>query len=87
MRESHLVGKDGAFVEGSIAIRVFEHEDAVGRIFFELFFVPVYAHGIANKKSAAIIETAHDGMRDERRGCGDGERVACGKVVFGQGER
>ena len=83
----HLVGEDGALVEAAILVGVFEHEDAVWRVRFKLRLVPVHAHGIANEETALVIETAHDGMRDEGGGCGDFEGVAIREVVLRQWER
>lgn len=65
----------------AIAVCVFQHEDAIGGIGFELSFVPVHAHGIADEESATVIETAHDGVGDERRSGCDGEVVMDGKIV------
>jgi hypothetical protein len=87
LREGHLVGEDGAFVEGAVVVGVFEHEDAVGRILLKLLLVPVHANAIADEEAAFVIQAAHDGMRDERRGGGDAERVAVGQIVLRQSLR
>ena len=76
MREGHFVGEDGALVEGAVFVGVFEHEDAVRRIRFKLRLVPIHAHGIADEEAALVIETAHDGMRDQRSSGGDFKLVA-----------
>ena len=86
MREGHLVGEDGAFVEDAVLVGVLEHEDAVGRILFELLFVPVKTGSIADEEAALVIEAAHDRMRDQRRRGGNAERVAFGQIVFRQSE-
>jgi hypothetical protein len=85
LREGHLVGEDGAFVEGTIAVGILEHEDAVGRILLELLLVPVHADAIADEEAAFVIEAAHDRMRDERGRGGEAERVARGEVMLRQG--
>ena len=87
LREGHLVGKEGALVESAILVGVFEHEDAVRRIFLELLLVPIHARGIADEEAALVIEAAHDRVRDERRRGGDFERVASGEIVLWQSER
>ena len=87
LREGHLVGKEGALVESTILVGVFEHEDAVRRILFELFLVPIHAGGIADEEASLVIEAAHDRMRDQRRRGSDFERVAVLQVVLWQCER
>ena len=87
LREGHLVGEDRAFVEGAVLVGVFEHEDAIGRILFELFLVPIHAGGIADEQASLVIKAAHDRMRDERRRGSNFERVAVLQIVLRQSER
>ena len=87
LREGHFVGKDRALVEYAVAVGVLQHEHAVGRVLFELLFVPVHARGIADEEAALVIQAAHDGMRDQRRG-GDGKQFhAGGQFRLGSTER
>ena len=87
LRKGHLVGEDGAFVEDAVLVGVFEHENAVRRIRFELRLVPVHAHAIADEHTPTVIEAAHDRMRDERRSGGELQRVAGRQVVLWQSLR
>jgi len=46
-----------------------------------LGFVPVHADGVTDEESAFVIETAHDGVSHEGRGCDRSEGETCGESV------
>jgi hypothetical protein len=83
LREGHLVRVDGALVEDAVLVRVLEHEDAIRRVGLELLLVPVHAGAVAHEKATAIIEAAHDGMRHQGSGGGDGKLHALGQDGLG----
>ena len=69
LRKNHLVGEDGALVEDSVAIRVFQSAHGVRKLRFKVFAREIQPGVLGNVQPPPVVEAGHEWMADEwRRG-------------------
>jgi hypothetical protein len=66
--KGEFLGDDDTLVEDPVAVRILEPQHPVRRPLHQVLVLEVDAGGVADVEAALIVEAAHDGPFDKRRG-------------------